>query len=148
MRMSHWSDLGLRRARRFAVGAALLAALAGAGCGAPRTPVYFVPASPAAPAPASEQLAIQVLSDLGYRIARYEPATGLFRSAWRHDDGILGQRRYRAEVRFPRQGIPGAAVSVPREVWDGRAWAPDGEDEERRKELVGSMLARLSRPAT
>ena len=64
-------------------------------------------------------------------------------SDWRSTSTLVGTRRHRIEVRLLGGGTPGFALAVPSHLLEGDAWMYAGEDEETRRRVVGSLLARM-----
>ncbi len=123
----------------------LLSILVGlAACASPTAPIWLIPADPAIGVADGTARARDVLADLGYEAAEVDPELGIIETEWRFDRDLIESARYRALLRVKSDAPFAVAVSVPREVHDGRRWVPQGENESRRQTLVAMLTARLS----
>ena len=120
--------------------------LLAAGCTQVEVPVWVVRAEPAFDADQGERVVAETIAELGWHVDRVDEASGRVATRWQQRAGLLGTARARVELRLQPEPFA-VAVSVPREVHDGRRWVVRGEDEARRAELVAALTARLSPPA-
>ncbi|MFH0946286.1 MAG: hypothetical protein V2A76_13885 [Planctomycetota bacterium] len=117
--------------------------LVAAGCQQAALPVWYIPAGPDFSVAEVEARTSAVLARLGYEVAGFDPDLQMISTHWLHENNLLSTR-FQALVRLKRTSPLGVAVTVPREVHDGEKWIPNGEHEQRRKELVASLAASLA----
>ena len=117
--------------------------LTAAGCQQAVSPVWYIPADPELSEAEVEARTAAVLAGLGYEVVSFDPELQMIRTRWLHEDQLVSTR-YQALVRLKRTSPLGVAVSMPREAFDGTAWIPNGEQEQRRKQLVAGLTARLA----
>ena len=112
-------------------------------CSNPPPAVWLVPAAPELTVASGTERALEVIRELGYSDPTHGPGAVL-QTEWQYDPGTFTSARSRVQLRMKDEAPFAIAVRVPRERLEGRRWVPDGEDEERRQNVVAALTARLA----
>jgi len=112
-------------------------------CSAVEVPVWVIRADERMTVADGEVAVEDAIHSLGWRVDGYDAAARILATGWQRHSTILGTARTRVEARLEPTRPFAVAVTVPREVHDGRRWVLRGEDEARRAELVAALSARL-----
>ncbi len=137
------------RAPSIVFGPLLALGFAAPGCLDPEPPILFVPLDAGATTIDPFDVITGSLEQLGYSVIRVDRAARVVLSDWKDGNSYAGATRTRVEVRIQvpeglqAGAVPGFVVAVPRELLAGDRWMLYGEDEEVRRALVGTLLARM-----
>lgn len=122
-------------------------ALSLSSCSQIEVPVWLIRADKEMTVAEADRAVARAFDELNWPVAQYDPESRRIATRWRYRDGIWGGVRTRVEAQLSANSPFEIALSVPREVHDGRRWVVRGEDEAGREEIVATMTARLHRPA-